>query len=295
MEKSVVTIGTFDGVHRGHQVLINKTLSIAQKHKLKSVLITLEKPFKKSIGLITTIDEKLEILKTHSFDEIAVLKVTSDIFSFSCGKFFDEFLVKIFNVSHVVCGNNFAFGKGRKGNVCWLKKISKKNNIEISVVKPLMYCKKQISSSNVRDLLSSGQISIAAKTLGRNYSFEGIPFREKGLGKKIGFPTINLKTDKDKIIPCGVFITLISQGEKIYPSITNIGSRITFNRGTKIIPETHILNFDKTWKKSKTKITLLKKIRDEKKFKDIKSLKQQIVKDNFLATKFFNMTKQNHS
>ncbi|MDR3256812.1 MAG: riboflavin biosynthesis protein RibF [Endomicrobium sp.] len=286
-EKSVITIGTFDGVHKGHRLLINKTLSAAKKHSLKSIIIVLEKPVRKVNGLLTTYEEKIEEIKLSGADEILVIKVPSEILYCDSDEFFDEFLQKTLNVSEIICGSDFAFGKNRKGDIEWLKKKAKKNNIKIDVIKPLKIISKQVSSSYIRTLVEKNDIKNVNLLLGRNYSLTGIPFKENGIGKKLGFPTVNLCVNIDKILPRGVYISLISQGEKIYPSLTNIGIRVTFSRGNKIVPETHILDFNGTWKKLKTKVMLLKKIRDERKFVNAKDLKTQISKDVSMALRFF--------
>jgi riboflavin kinase/FMN adenylyltransferase len=289
-KKSVVTIGTFDGVHKGHRLLIDKTLSLAEKNKLKSIVISLEKPVKKVKGLLTTCNEKLEEIKALGVDEVVVINVPSEILTYTPDKFFDEFLLDGLNISEIVCGPDFAFGKDRKGNIDWLKKKAKNKNVKVNIVKYLN-SSKQISSSYIRTLLEKGDVKNATKLLGRPYSFSGIPFRDKGLGKKLGFPTVNLKVNSDKLIPKGVYISLITQKDRIYPSVTSIGTRLTFNRGGKIIPETHILNFDGIWKKALTKVILLKKIRNEKKFKNIQALKAQILKDIAKSSRFFRFGK----
>lgn len=291
-KKSIVTIGTFDGVHKGHRLLIDKTVSLAGKSsKLKSIVISLEKPVKKVKGLLTTCDEKLEEIKALGVDEIILINVPSEILTYTADKFFDEFLLNELNISEIVCGFDFAFGKDRKGDTDWLKKKAKNNNVKVSIVKYLKNSSKQISSSYIRTLLEKGDLKNAAKLLGRPYSFLGIPFKDKGFGKKLGFPTVNLKVNSDKLIPKGVYISIITQKDKIYPSVTSIGSRLTFNRGGKIVPETHILNFDGIWRKTLTKVILLKKIRDEKKFKNVQALKVQISKDIAKSSKFFKFGK----
>jgi riboflavin kinase/FMN adenylyltransferase len=286
-KKSVVTIGTFDGVHKGHSILIDKTVSLAEKNKLKSIVISLEKPVKKVKGLLTTCDEKLEEIKALGVDEIILINVPSEVLTYSADRFFDEILLDELNISEIVCGSDFAFGKDRKGDTDWLKKKAKDNNVRVSIVKYLKNSSKQISSSYIRTLLEKGDLKNATKLLGRYYSFSGIPFKDKGFGKKLGFPTVNLKVNSDKLIPKGVYISIIAQKDKIYLSVTSIGSRLTFNRGGKIVPETHILNFDSIWEKSLTKVILLKKIRDEKKFKKAQALKVQISKDIAKSAKFF--------
>jgi riboflavin kinase/FMN adenylyltransferase len=290
-KKSILTIGTFDGVHKGHKLLINKTLQLAQKKGLRSVVICLDKPVKAVRGLLATSDEKIEEIKALGVDDIILININSGILNYTPDKFFDEFLVKDLNISEIVCGTDFAFGKDRKGNVEWLKEKAKKNGIKVNIVKYVKIFSKQISSSYIRTLVQKGEVKNATKILGRPYSFLGMPFKDKGLGKKLGFPTVNLKVDNDKLLPKGVYISTITQKNKIYPSITSIGSRITFNRGSKVVPETHILNFRGVWKKDLTKVTLLKKIRDEKKFANLDVLKSQITKDVAKTLTFFNLTK----
>ncbi|MDR0800119.1 MAG: bifunctional riboflavin kinase/FAD synthetase [Endomicrobium sp.] len=286
IKKSAITIGTFDGVHKGHRFLINKTLCAAKKNNLKSVIIVLEEPVKKVKGLLTTYEEKIEEIKFLGADEIFIIEVRSEILSCDPNEFFDEFLYKTLNVSKIVCGSNFAFGKDRKGNIKWLKKKTREKSIRLNIVEPLKDASKQISSSYIRMLIEKGDVKNAARLLGRNYSFTGIPFNEKGAGKKLGFPTVNLRVNSDKLLPKGVYISLISQNERIYLSLTNIGIRSTFDRGNKIVPETHILDFEGTWKKLQTKVMLLEKIRNEKKFADSEALKAQISKDVSVALRF---------
>jgi riboflavin kinase/FMN adenylyltransferase len=286
-KKSVVAIGTFDGMHKGHRLLIDKTISSAKKNNLRSVIIVLEKPVKKVSGLLTTYEEKIEEIKLLGANEIFAIGVPSEILSCGPEEFVDELLHKTLNVSEIVCGNDFAFGKDRKGSIGWLKKKSKEKNIKMNIIEPLKNTSKKISSSYIRTLIEKGDVKNVASLLGRNYSFMGIPFKEKGEGRKLGFPTVNLRVNSDKLLPKGVYISLISQAERMYPSLTNIGIRSTFDRGGEIVPETHILNFKGEWKKLQTKVILFKKIRNEKKFASAEVLKVQISKDVSAALQFF--------
>jgi riboflavin kinase/FMN adenylyltransferase len=286
--KSVVTIGTFDGLHKGHRLLINKTISAAKKNNFKSVIIVLKKPIRKVSGLLTTFEEKLDEIKTFGLDEIFVIDVPSEVLTLSPEEFFDDFLRDTLNISQIICGYNFAFGKNRQGDTNWLERKARNSNVKINIVKPLKELSKKISSSYIRTLITKGDVKNAERLLGRNYSFTGMPFKERGIGKKIGFPTVNLLVDTGKLLPKGVFLSLVSQGERIYPSITNIGARVTFNRGSNIVPETHILDFRGVWKKLQTKVIILKKVRPEKKFANTEDLKAQISKDILTAARFFN-------
>jgi riboflavin kinase/FMN adenylyltransferase len=149
-KKSAVAIGTFDGMHKGHRLLINKTLSSAKKNNLRSVIVVLEKPIKKVRGLLTTYEEKIEEIKFLGADKIFVIGVPSEILSCCPEEFFNEFLHKMLNVSEIVCGIDFAFGKDRKGSIEWLKKKAKEKNIKMDIVEPLKNTSKKISSSYIR-------------------------------------------------------------------------------------------------------------------------------------------------
>ncbi|MDR2191936.1 MAG: bifunctional riboflavin kinase/FAD synthetase [Endomicrobium sp.] len=286
-EYCVITIGSFDGLHVGHLLLIKTVLQRAKARGLKSAAIVLEKPVRAVKGLLSLYDEKIEKLERCGLDIIAAIGVPSEILSVSPDEFFDEFLVKQLKIKELVCGCDFAFGKNRQGDIAWLKKKTKNAGIKLTIVKPLKISGTKVSSSKIRALLTAGGLEKANKLLGRPYSFNGTPFRDRGIGEKIGFPTVNLKVSKDKILPLGVFASVISKGQKIYPAITNIGTRPTFKAGNAIVPETHILNFKGKWGKSKTKVRLLKKIRAEKKFQSVEELKKQISKDIKKAKKIF--------
>lgn len=286
---SSITIGAFDGVHKGHGLLIKRTLAAAAKGGMKSIVIALERPVKNVSGVLSLTDEKTEEIARFGIDEILFIPVPSDILLSGPDGFLKDFLIGALNARHIVCGEDFAFGKNRKGNVGWLKKQEKKYGFKLDIVKPVKAASKPVSSSYIRELLHKGDLKSANKLLGREYSFSGMPFREKGIGKKIGYPTVNIKTDKEKILPGGVYISLISDGTRIYPSVTSIGRRATFNRGEKTVPETHIFDFCGNWKKKRTKVTLIKKLREEKKFQNADELKAQISKDVKKARNFFRL------
>ncbi|MDR0822383.1 MAG: bifunctional riboflavin kinase/FAD synthetase [Endomicrobium sp.] len=286
-KKSVVTIGTFDGIHKGHRALIDKTLSIAKKKNLKSIIIALEKPLKNAKEVLTTLEEKKEILKILSPDEFIIFPLCAEFLSISAQEFFDSFLIGHYKMQTLICGRDFAFGKDRKGNINWLKKKTKESGINIKIIPPLKIDGKKVSSSAIRSMLKSSQIEKANKLLGRPYTIDGIHFREKGIASKFGFPTINLKTDPSKLMPRGVFISWIVDKNKLFPSITNIGYRPTLYKTKTLSTEVHILGFKGVWKTKKVKIALIKQIRKEKKFSSFKALQEQIKKDIQEAQNYF--------
>ncbi|MDR3048745.1 MAG: bifunctional riboflavin kinase/FAD synthetase [Elusimicrobiota bacterium] len=288
-KKSVITIGTFDGIHKGHLLLIKKTIDIAAKKHLKSIIIALEKPAKNSRELLTTIEEKKEILKTLSPDKFIIFPISPGFLSTSAQEFFDKFLISDCKMQTLVCGQDFTFGKNREGNINWLKKRTKERSIDLKIIPPLKISGRKISSSQIRRLLKSSQVEKATRLLGRPYTIDGIHFREKGIAAKMGFPTINLKTDPSKLIPCGVFASLIVYKNQLFPSIANIGYRPTLYKTKTLSTEVHLLDFKGVWKIKKVKAALLKKIRPEKKFSSIRTLQAQIQKDIQIAKKYFSL------
>jgi riboflavin kinase/FMN adenylyltransferase len=290
-KQSALTIGNFDGVHKGHIALIKETLSIAKKRGYKSIIIAFQKPVKNNNQLLSLDGEKIEILKSFEPEEIIILPSDLSVLSQEAQDFFDEFLIKRCNASAIICGKDFAFGKNRKGSVSWLKNKTKESGILLKVLSPLKFKGEKISSTLIRKFIQSNNIEKANFLLGRPYSVEGIHFREKGIASKMGFPTINLKTDPSKLLPKGVFISLVSDKGALYPSITNIGYRPTISNEKEISIETHILNFKGVWRKKKNKISLLKNIRTEKKFKNLADLTNQIKKDIQKAKSYFKRNK----
>ncbi|MDR2772272.1 MAG: adenylyltransferase/cytidyltransferase family protein, partial [Elusimicrobiota bacterium] len=206
---SILTIGSFDGVHKGHQSLIKETVRKAKEKNAQSIIVTLERPMKNPHSLLTLLDEKILRIEAFLPDQIIIIPVPSEILTLAPSDFFNNFLIGKLNVAEIICGTDFAFGKNKQGNVSWLKKNAPKLGIKITVIETLTLAAQKISSSNIRALLSLGEVEKANKLLGYNFDFSGIPFREKGLGKKLGFPTVNLKVDPSKLLPHGVFISLI--------------------------------------------------------------------------------------
>jgi riboflavin kinase/FMN adenylyltransferase len=287
IKPSIITIGTFDGLHKGHQLLIKKTCDRAKENNFKSVVIIIQKPLKSLTQFLSLSDEKLELIKQFCPDEIIIISNPSKIFSLSPLQFLQNFLIKQLNAKEIICGKDFAFGKDRKGDVAWLKKNAPTLGIKTTVVGAFAVNNKTVSSTAIRDLIKKNNILKANDLLGRKYSFSGIPFKDNGLGKKIGFPTINLKIDKQKLLPAGVFISLAQSKDRLYPAITNIGFRPTVNTVLSPIVEVHLLNFSGIWKKTKTTVSLIKRLRSEKKFSSLDELRLQLEKDKKKAKGFF--------
>jgi riboflavin kinase/FMN adenylyltransferase len=290
MNSSCVAIGTFDGLHKGHQGLIAKVIEISKKKKLKSIVIALSKPVRHVSGILTELKEKKDLISQFPVDDIFILPVNDKLIKVSAQDFFKKYLIDKLNVKHLVIGGNFAFGHGRQGDVKWLRKNCLKNKVNLTVKSFTCSHGKAISSSRIRTILHQGRLEHAGKLLGRIYSFEGAPIKGMGIGKKIGVPTINLKVNNEKLLPLGVFLAVVRAKGVFFPAVLNIGSRPTFVNKGEVVPEINLIGFKGKWGKAKPKVFLLKHLRKERKFKNVNDLKKQLDKDLKAARRFFGFT-----
>ncbi len=291
MKKSVITIGTFDGIHKGHRAIIDRVIEVAEEKRFKSIVISFEKPIKKVNGLLTLPDEKTDILSSFSIDEILLLPSDRQIISMTAEDFFYEILLKQLNVKHIVVGYDCTFGRDRTGNIAWLKTKSAENNICLDIIKPVKFGKETVSSSKIRSLIQKNDISLANKMLGRVFEINGKKVSGNKIGRTIGFPTINIKVNKEKILPKGVFICSASdKNGRIYPGVLNIGLRPSIKlKKHDLSVEIHLLDFSGVWKEKDIKVSIHKNIRAEKKFTSLGNLKKAIAEDITAAKRFFSL------
>lgn len=291
-KQSVITIGTFDGVHKGHQAILNKVIEVAKKENLKSIVLSFESPVKQVSGLITTTEEKVNLLASFCVDEILLLPVTKKILSTTAEDFFETVFVRQLKAKHIVVGYDCTFGKDRNGNVAWLKKNVKKYGIKLTVINPVKVKNKIVSSSKIRDLITKSNIKDTNKMLNRIFYFTGKHITGNKIGRTLGFPTINIKTDDTKLLPKGVFVCMVSDKKNnMYYGVLNIGIRPTVDlKEHKLSVEIHLLNFSGVWKEKNPIIYIYDFIRKEKKFKSIEQLKQAIKKDIVIAKKFYKIS-----
>jgi len=291
LKQSVITIGTFDGVHVAHQTILNKLVDISKKENLKSIVISFESPVKQVSGLLTTTNEKINILSTFNINEILLLPVNKKITSITADSFFEDILIKQLNVKHIVVGYDCVFGKDRTGNISWLKQKTKKYNIKLTIIEPIKINNQIVSSSKIRTLIQKNNINLVNKMLGKFFEFTGKHIIGNQIGRILGFPTLNIKVDNTKILPKGVFAcSVIDNKSNLYYGVLNIGFRPTIDiKKHDLSIEVHLLNFSGVWKDKNPKIYIRKFIRNEQKFKSVDILKQTIQKDVNLAKKLFKL------
>jgi len=290
-EKTVIALGGFDGLHIGHRALIDKTISVAKRMNCKSMVFTfknhplmvINKAY--SPKLLLNNHNKLNLLKSYGIDIVNLVNFDTDFMQLSPEAYITS-LVKNYNASGLVVGFNHRFGYKNLGDIDLLKTLSKIHGFSLNVVSPVKYKGEIVSSSKIRNLIGEdGDVEKASKMLSRPYFLEGIVVRGKQLGRKIGFPTMNLDYNKDFLLPRGgVYYSLLEHNNRKYKGITNIGYNPTVEND-KLSLETHILGFDEDLYDETIKINFIKRIRDEKKFNSLAELSEQLKKDKMFALK----------
>jgi len=274
---SIVTIGIFDGVHKGHQAILKKVIRRAKIARLKSVVVTFNPhPVKvlspgAKIPLLMSLGHRIRLIKKMGVDECLVMRFTKGFSRLSPEDFIKNVLVDKFNLKALVTGGNFLFGFEEKGGVALLRKLSRAYDFKFYSVPPLKMDGNFISSTRIRRLIEEGDLKLASKMLGRPVTILGTVVKGRRFGRKIGFPTANINPHHESIPPGGVYGVDAVLGEKKYRGILNISGR-------KII-EVHIFNFKKDIYGKDIEIIFRQKIRDEKKFKSPEALKKQIQLD----------------
>ncbi|PCI38843.1 MAG: riboflavin biosynthesis protein RibF [Elusimicrobia bacterium] len=286
--KFLVTIGTFDGVHLGHQKLIRWSMQRAQELKMKSRVVFFVSPprfyFKPSLAvpLLTTGLERRALIRGLGVDRVEVLRFGPRWAEMAHTTFFEEYIIKRWKAGGLLVGKDFAFGKGRLGNLKFLQGETTVREMTLEVLPLVRVGGRKISSSRIRGLLAKGEVERAGLMLGRSFTFTGTVVRGRGLGAKLGFPTANLRVSDEVLRPAGVFHVLVSGGSLRGPrtALCNIGTRPTMGgRGKKLVVEVHIPGYSGSLYGKKLRIEFLKRLRGEKKFRSLDALKSAIAKD----------------
>jgi riboflavin kinase / FMN adenylyltransferase len=285
--KNFISIGTFDGVHKGHRKLLETLDSKAEKANMASLVLYFplspKDTFKneKNMTMITLPNERENLIESLGIDRVQKLNFDRKFSKIQAEDFFNRILLEKYHMQGLIVGKDFAFGKNREGHIPFLRKKCRELNIPLSIMP--FYCHKghKISSSVIKPLLKEGHIEEVNRMLGYDYKVEGKIVKGKSFGRKIGFPTINLSVDKRKILPTGVFIVRATHEGKRHLGVCNIGFRPTLNpiKGDVPIVEIHLLGFSKTLTKGNFRFEILSKIRNEKKFRSHKELTTAISND----------------
>jgi riboflavin kinase/FMN adenylyltransferase len=290
--QSVLTIGTFDGVHKGHQKLIDRITGIAQKTGGESIIVTFHphpriviNPEDKSLRLLNTTEEKIALLEKFGADNVVIVPFSRDFSEQSAGSYIENFLVKNFHPRYIVIGYDHKFGKDRKGGYQLLESVKTQFGFEMEEITKEMLDDIAISSTKIREALVKGDIELANHLLGHRYTITGTVVRGLQNGRKLGFPTANIQVaDEYKLIPgTGIYAVLVHCRGQVYKGMLSIGTNPTFDGKTQTI-EVNLLDFDEDIYGDSLTLEFVAFLRHEMKFSSIDDLIVALKNDE-LATR----------
>jgi riboflavin kinase/FMN adenylyltransferase len=295
-KETAVTIGNFDGVHVGHQQILQRVAANAHAtDRMSAVLTFYPHPAQvlrpaQAPSLLETIDHRLERLELAGMNAVLVARFTRELSALSPQEFAETFLAKAMRAAVVMVGENFRFGHRQAGDVKMLGELGERLGFRVEIVPPVYQEDRGadaiVSSSAIRAAVREGRMEDAARMLGRPFGLAGEIRTGTGLGRKLVVPTLNLATEQETLPKLGVYATETTIGSSDYHSVTNVGTRPTFE-GSKLAIETHLFNFSENLTSGPMTVRFRTRIRDEKKFSGPEELKQQILQDIETAKQYF--------
>ena len=290
---TVLTLGVFDGLHLGHQKIMETVVERAHAAECAATAITFD-PHPRAVlhpqtapPLLQTLDQRLANFKILGIQQAIVVHFTKEFASQDASVFLKRIVHERLQAKEVYLGHGFAFGHGRSGNIDLLRKMSGELGFKADEVPEVRLRGIRISSSRIRELLREGRANLARRMLGRPYGIEGVIKRGDRRGHTIGYPTANLKPQNRVVPKFGVYATATLIDGKWKKGVTNIGVRPTFESDSEPSIETHIFDFEGNLYGSVLRVRFLHRIRDERKFSGIEELKAQIEKDASTARRYF--------
>lgn len=278
---TIVTIGTFDGVHLGHQKILSRLQQLKQRHNLNTVVLTFEPhprkvlfPGQKDLKLLTLVEEKLDMLENYGVDVAVVYPFDKEFSNIEAKQYVEEILLKNLKVKYLVIGYDHHFGKDRGGNIKLLQQCEKEYGYEVEEIDAMDIDNISISSSKIRRALEQGNVELANNFLGHHYFLYATVVHGKKLGREIGYPTANLKIDSsDKLIPkIGVYFVEVVFDNRSFYGMMNIGYNPTTDTDGKVKIEVNIFDFNEDIYEKKLRINFLNYLRDEKTFNGLDEL-----------------------
>lgn len=282
-KSTIATVGTFDGVHLGHQAILRELKERASKGNSESLLITFDPPpplfFRTTSSLLSTRKEQMELLQEEGLQNVLIFRFSDDIARMEPDDFVEEMLVGELKVKEVVTGKTHRFGRKKRGDIKLLKELGSKWGFRVDVLSPVTHKQIPISSSRIRATLQKGEVDDVEVMLGRSYSFTGEVTKGVGRGKRLKYPTANLKVERRKLLPAnGVYAVRVELEERKFHAAMNIGTRPTFGDPRRSV-EVHLLDFARMIYGESLKIECIKRLRNEKLFVSEEVLKSQIERD----------------
>lgn len=291
-ENTVVTIGSFDGIHIGHKKILVEINDLAKKINGESLIITFHPHPRKvvktepGIGILTTLNEKINILEQQKVDHLIVVPFNREFSNQSATTYIENFLIQNFNPKIIVIGYNHKYGKNRVGNIDLLQSYTQKFNFKVQVITKQQQENLKLSSSEIRNYLIEGNIRKANQLLGYAYFFSGNVIKGNQIGRTIGFPTANIQLNvKEKLLPKnGIYACIVRRNDKAYKAMLYIGTRPVLNE-KKLSIEVNIFDFDESIYGEYLTVELIQFIREDENLSSLNELEQKLKEDKIKATK----------
>lgn len=288
--KCILTIGTFDGVHIGHQKIIKSIVKLARQQKIQSTILTffphprMVLQQESDLGLIDTLDEKKSVLERLGVDNLIIHPFSKTFSRLSALEFCRDILADQIKIDALFIGYDHRFGRNREATAEDLISMGKTYNFDVHIIPAQDISSITVSSTKVRKAIAAGDFRRVFEFLGRHFELTGTVTKGKGLGRTINFPTANINVEETyKLIPpIGVYLVSVEYQKKLYNGMMNIGTRPTIN-GEHQTLEVHLFDFNKDLYDKKLKILFVEKIRDEQKFESLDALKKQLEKDKEIS------------
>lgn len=299
LANAVVTIGTFDGVHYGHQKIVKRLCELAKETGGESVILTffphprlILDPENQNLKMINTVKQKAEILAGLGVDHLIIIPFTRDFSNLSAREYIQQILVDTIGTKHIIVGYDHRFGKDRKGGMPELELYAKEFDYKIELIKEQDINDVAVSSTKIRQALLQGDVALAAEYLGYPFSIEGRVVKGDKIGRTIGYPTANIFVEETyKLIPSdGIYAVTVKMGDESYRGMAYIGQRPTINGMTRNI-EVNIFDFNKEIYGQTIVMTFLQFLRHDVKFTGLEALKEQLHEDKQNTLAYFNQLK----
>ncbi len=284
---TIVTIGTFDGVHLGHQKILQRLSEIKAETGFQTLVLTFEPhprkvlfPDQRDLRLLTLVDEKLDLLRSFGVDVAVVYPFSRQFSELASDVYIREILCSQLKTRKLVIGYDHRFGKGRTGDIRVLRQAAKENGFEVEEISARDIDSIAISSTKIRKALEEGKLDLAAEFLGHPYFLNAQVIQGKQLGRSIGYPTANLKTAEEKLIPRnGVYFVKLEVEGQWHFGMLNIGTNPTTDRDDSVKIEVHLFDFDRTIYFRSVRLQFIRRLRDEKNFKGLEELTAALDED----------------
>ncbi len=288
----VASIGNYDGVHRGHQTILASAVGDARRRELTAALITFD-PHPLTVvapdrrpDLVQTRRQKLRSLEQTGIDEVLILQFDTALAELDGEAFFTDYLLPRCPLAAVHVGENFRFGKARRGDVDLLDAIGQRAGFDVERVGAVAVDGRTVSSSAIREAVQAGNVAHAACLLGHPFALTGLVARGEERGHELGFPTANLEPDNMLLPSAGVYLSQVRALAGLHPAMTNVGFRPTFG-GKRLSVETHLLDFDQDLYGQRIEVLFLERLRDEQRFDGPGELADQLARDRAATESYF--------